>query len=97
MARSMKPPSSFEPYHDAGPVECTSSPTGQNQTEAERDVAKYGIRADEVILVSRFDQKADVIRERGISVYVDDQDEMLMHIPENVTVLKSRNGGNYEF
>jgi hypothetical protein len=68
-----------------------------DQAKAERDVAKFGIRCDEVILVSRFDEKADVIAERGISVYFDDQDEMLMHIPEGVTVLKIRNGGNYDF
>jgi hypothetical protein len=68
-----------------------------DQAKAERDVAKFGIRCDEVILASRFDEKADVIAERGISVYFDDQDEMLMHIPEGVTVLKIRNGGNYDF
>lgn len=68
-----------------------------DQAKAERDVAKFGIRCDEVILVSRFDEKADVIAERGISVYFDDQDEMLMHIPKGVTVLKIRNGGNFDF
>jgi hypothetical protein len=68
-----------------------------DQAKAERDVANFGIRCDEVILVSRFEEKADVVAERGISVYFDDQDEMLMHIPEGVTVLKIRNGGNYDF
>ena len=29
--------------------------------------------------------------------YVDDQDEILQHIPEGVTVLKIRNGGNYDY
>jgi hypothetical protein len=68
-----------------------------DQARAEHDVAKFGIRCDEVILVSRFDEKADVIAERGVSVYFDDQDEMLLHIPDGVTVLKIRNGGNYDF
>ncbi len=65
--------------------------------KARRDVERFGVHCDEVILVSRFDAKAEVIVEKGISVYFDDQDEMLLHIPENVTVLKIRNGGNYDF
>jgi hypothetical protein len=68
-----------------------------DRAKAERDVANFGIRCDEVVLVSSFDQKAEVIAERGISVYFDDQDEMLLHIPEGVTILKIRNGGNYDF
>ncbi|MFG0333649.1 MAG: hypothetical protein ACF8TS_09835 [Maioricimonas sp. JB049] len=65
--------------------------------KARRDVASFGIRCDEVILVDRFDAKATVIAERNIAVYFDDQDEMLLHVPEGVTVLKIRNGGNYDF
>jgi len=68
-----------------------------DQAKAEQDVANFGIRCDEVVLVSSFDQKAVVIAERGISVYFDDQDEILLHIPEGVAVLKIRNGGNYDF
>jgi len=68
-----------------------------DQAKAEQDVASFGIQCDEVILVSSFAEKAKVIAEKGISVYVDDQDEILMHIPVDVTVLKIRNGGNYDF
>jgi hypothetical protein len=68
-----------------------------DQARAELEVARYGIRCDEVVLVDSFAEKAKVIADRGITVYVDDQDEMLMHIPEGVTVLKIRNGGNYDF
>lgn len=68
-----------------------------DRAKAEADVAKFGIRCDEVILVSSFQEKAKVIAEKGISVYFDDQDEILLHIPENVTVLKIRNGGNYSY
>ena len=68
-----------------------------DQAKAEADVAKFGIQCDEVILVSSFDGKAEVIANRGISIYFDDQDEMLLNIPENVTVLKIRNGGNYDY
>lgn len=65
--------------------------------KAERDVAQHGIRSHEIILVNRFAAKADVIKEKEIRVYFDDQDEMLLHIPADVTVLKIRNGGNYDF
>jgi hypothetical protein len=65
--------------------------------KAESDVTKYGIRSDEIILVNRFAAKADVIKEKKIAVYFDDQDEMLLHIPVGITVLKIRNGGNYDF
>ena len=58
---------------------------------------QFGIKCDEVILVDRFEAKAEVIEERQIGVYFDDQDEMLMHVPESVTVLKFRNGGNYDY
>ena len=68
-----------------------------DRAKAEQDVAKFGIQCDEVILVSSFDGKAEVIANRGISIYFDDQDEMLLNIPENVTVLKIRNGGNYDY
>lgn len=72
--------------------------TYRNDAEkAHRDVARFGIQCDEVIVVNRFEAKAEVIAERNISVYFDDQDEILLHIPEGVTVLKIRNGGNYDF
>lgn len=68
-----------------------------DRAKAEQDVAKFGIKCDDVILVSNFAEKAKVIAERQISLYFDDQDEILMHIPESVTVLKIRNGGNFDF
>jgi hypothetical protein len=68
-----------------------------DREKAERDVASFGIRCDEVIVVRTFEQKAVEIAKRGISVFVDDQDEILMHVPEGVAALKIRNGGNYDF
>ena len=68
-----------------------------DRAKAERDVAEFGIRCDEVVVVRSFEQKAVEIAKRGISLYVDDQDEILMHVPEDVTVLKIRNGGNYDY
>jgi hypothetical protein len=69
----------------------------KDQGQAEADVQKFGIRYDEVILVNSFAAKAKVIAERGISFYVDDQDEMTGDIPEAVKVFKIRNGGNFDF
>jgi hypothetical protein len=46
--------------------------------------------------VNSFAEKSDVIARLGIKVYIDDQDEVLMHVPESVTVLKVRNGGNFD-
>ena len=60
-------------------------------------VDSFDIKYEEIILVNRFEDKAVVIREKNIGVYFDDQDEMLMHIPGQVVVLKIRNGGNFDF
>ena len=64
--------------------------------KAKSYVDSFDIEYDEVILVQRFEDKATVIAEKKIGIYFDDQDEMLMHIPVNVTVMKIRNGGNFD-
>lgn len=64
--------------------------------KAKAYVDRFGIRYTELILVSRFEDKAAVVAEKKIGIYIDDQDEMLMHIPDNVTVMKMRNGGNFD-
>jgi hypothetical protein len=61
------------------------------------DVERHGVRCDGVVLVQSFREKAARIAELGISVYFDDMDEMLMHIPEGVAVMKVRNGGNFDY
>ncbi len=63
------------------------------KTKAELN--EFGIFFNEVILVKSLSEKAKHIQELNISVYFDDQDEVLNTIPESVTVLKLRNGGNY--
>ena len=40
-----------------------------DQAKADQDVARFGIKCDEVVLVSRFDGKAEVIAENEISVH----------------------------
>jgi hypothetical protein len=61
------------------------------------DVQRHGVKYDQVVLVDSFREKAARIAELGISVYFDDMDEMLMHIPEGVAVMKIRNGGNFDY
>lgn len=68
-----------------------------DQAKAEAYLAQFKIRYDELILVSSFEAKAEVIREKGILVFFDDQPEVLKHIPESVNVLLFRNGGNFDF
>ncbi len=63
---------------------------------AEADVARHGVEA-EVVLVNSFDEKAEVIRRLNIKVFFDDMDEVLLHVPKDVTVCKVRNGGNFCF
>ena len=67
-----------------------------DRESAVRDLEKFDIRYDEIILVNSLEDKARVIRERGIAVYFDDQDECLKDIPDTVSVLKVRNGGNFD-
>ena len=65
--------------------------------KAEADLDRLGIEYDELVLVDSFDAKADVIAEKQIGVYFDDQPEMLKNIPEGVHVMLYRNGGNFDF
>ena len=68
-----------------------------DRVKAVADLEKHGIRFTDVVLVTSFDAKADVIAERGISFYIDDQPEMLKNIPANVGVMLFRNEGNFDF
>jgi hypothetical protein len=68
-----------------------------DRTKAEADLARFNIKFDELILVSSFDAKAEVIVDRGILIYFDDQPEMLRNIPSTVNVMLVRNDGNFRF
>lgn len=65
--------------------------------KAEADLRRLGIAYDELVLVDSFDAKADVIAQKNVGIYFDDQPEMLKNIPEDVQVLLFRNGGNFDF
>jgi len=60
-------------------------------------LAEQEIRYDNIFLVKRFEDKAKIIVENGISVFIDDQPEVLKHIPDTVTVLLFRNNGNFHY
>lgn len=68
-----------------------------DRAKTEADLARFDIRYDELILVNSFGAKAEVIVEKGISVYFDDQPEMLKNVPPDVNVMLVRNGGNFCF
>jgi|SRR6056297_223414 len=68
-----------------------------DRDKAIADLQKHGIKFTDVVLVSSFDAKAEVIAERGISIYIDDQPEMLKNVPANVAVMLFRNEGNFDF
>ena len=65
--------------------------------KARVDLDRYGLKYEELILVDSFDGKADVIVEKKITVYFDDQPEMLKNIPAGVQVMLCRNEGNFNF
>jgi hypothetical protein len=59
------------------------------------DIKSHGVHADRVILADKLD-KSSIIKEYGIKYYIDDMDECLINMPEDVTVFKIRNGGNFD-
>lgn len=61
------------------------------------DLEKHRIRFTDVVLVNSFDQKAEIIAERQISYYIDDQPEMLRNISEKTAVMLFRNEGNFDY
>lgn len=90
-------PAFFGPLSHVWPGQIFIITYRRDYNKAETYVNQFGIRYDELILVDRFEAKAEVITEKQIGIYFDDMDEMLMHIPESVTVFKIRNDGNYDF
>lgn len=68
-----------------------------DRARAEVDLEELGIRFDELVLVRSFGEKAEVMVDRGVLVYVDDQPETLQDVPSTVTVMLFRNEGNFDF
>lgn len=68
-----------------------------NLESIEDDLARFHIKYNEIIMVNSFEQKSREIDRLGISVFFDDMDEVLQHIAPNVTVMKIRNEGNFDY
>lgn len=67
-----------------------------DKEKAHRDAKSFGVHYDRLETVRLLEDKAALIREIGVNVYIDDQDECLSNIPADVTVLKMRNPGNFD-
>ncbi len=68
-----------------------------DRPKTEAYLRECGIRYTELVLVESFAAKSQVIQERNVAFFIDDQPEVLQHIPEQVGVLLFRNGGNYDY
>lgn len=55
------------------------------------------IKYTDIFLVKKLEEKADVIKKKGISFFIDDQPEVLKYIPDTVSVLLFRNNGNFHY
>ena len=59
----------------------------RDREKAVTDLKRFRIRYTDVVLVDSFEAKAQVIDERGISFYIDDQPEMLRDVSPGVGVM----------
>lgn len=68
----------------------------EDKIRAELDAKRFGIEYDDLICVKKLDGKAAEVKRLGAKVIFDDMDECLYNIPDDILVLKVRNGGNFE-
>lgn len=90
-------PEFFSAWTHAWPGRVVIISYRRDREKAVQDLEERNIRYDELVLVDRFDGKAEVIAEHQVTFYVDDQPEMLKNVPEHVHVMLFRNGGNFDF
>lgn len=62
-----------------------------------RQLADWGIGYDELHFARSLSDKGRLCRELSLDVYFDDQDECAAGVDQSTTVLKIRNGGNFDF
>lgn len=65
--------------------------------ETEEMLKDCEIKYDELIFATSYKEKSNIIKEKNIIVFFDDQPEVLNHILEDVCVMLVRNGGNFSF
>jgi len=68
-----------------------------SRARTEEYLVQSGIGYDELHFARSLSDKARLCRELVLDVYFDDQDECVVGIDESTTVLKIRNGGNFDF
>jgi hypothetical protein len=81
-------PHFFAPLSKLWPAAVYVVTSRRDYERAKQYFDTFGIRYSEIILVARFEDKAIVIKDKSIGVCFDDQDEMLMQIPDDVVVMK---------
>jgi hypothetical protein len=90
-------PRFFEILSHLWPGKVTVITLREDSEATRRYVADFRVRFDHLVSVKRLEDKAKVIVEHNVTVFVDDQDEALCGIPDTVTVLKIRDpGGNFD-
>ncbi|MDB4490079.1 hypothetical protein N9045_01045 [bacterium] len=67
-----------------------------DRSKAIKDLDNWGIYYDHLVLAKRLCDKPQLIKDNSVDIFIDDQDECLQDIPNSVTVMKIRNGGNYD-
>src|SRR5262249_39933379 len=61
------------------------------------ELAAWGITYDAIVFADSLAAKGELCRLHRIDVFIDDQDECIVGVPESVLVLKVRNGGNFDY
>lgn len=69
----------------------------ESRARTEEQLAGWGISFDELHFARSLSDKGRLCRELNIDLYFDDQDECVVGVDERTTVLKIRNGGNFDF
>lgn len=69
----------------------------ESRARTEEQLNSWGISYDELHFARSLSDKGRLCRELSIDLYFDDQDECVVGVDERTTVLKIRNGGNFDF
>lgn len=69
----------------------------KNHTSTVLFLENCKISYNDIHYADTWTDKARICQELGVKVFIEDQDEYIKHLPEGILVLKSRNGGNYNF
>lgn len=74
--------------------------TGRDSADHQETIAElksFGIKFISVHYAKNWEDKGRLCKDLGIRVMFDDQDEYIAHIPEDILVMKPRNGGNWNY